>query len=48
MNRNNTCCFTGHRPEFITATEAQVYEWLETQVREAVSNEIEIGRASCR
>ena len=38
MNRNNTCCFTGHRPEFLTATEAQVYEWLETQVREAVSN----------
>ena len=33
-----TCCFTGHRPEFLSSTEQQVCEWLEVQVREAVSN----------
>lgn len=38
MNRNNTCCFTGHRPEIITVTETRVYEWLKTQVEEAASN----------
>lgn len=35
--RNNTCCFTGHRPERLTIEEAKIREWLETQIRDVIS-----------
>ena len=32
----HACTFTGHRPEKLDAPEAQVKEWLEEQIRQAV------------
>ena len=34
--RTQCCCFSGHRPEKLYATEAEIKVWLEEQVRNAV------------
>ena len=34
----HACTFTGHRPEKLDAPEAQVKEWLEEQIRQAVAD----------
>ncbi|MBE6719143.1 MAG: DUF1273 domain-containing protein [Ruminococcaceae bacterium] len=35
--RNNTCCFTGHRPELLNVEEDKIRVWLEVQIRVAAS-----------
>ena len=35
-SRTQCCCFSGHRPEKLSATEAEIRIWLEEQVRNAV------------
>ena len=36
LERRKTCCFTGHRPEKLTQTEAEIKVWLTERIREAV------------
>ena len=36
--REKTCCFTGHRPEKLTQTEAEIKAWLAERIRETVED----------
>jgi uncharacterized phage-like protein YoqJ len=36
--RLHRCCFTGHRPEKISATEEEVKAWLEKQIDQAIAD----------
>ena len=36
--RLHRCCFTGHRPEKICATEDEVKTWLEKQIDQAIAD----------
>ena len=38
VDKNHACAFTGHRPEKLEASEEYVKEWLEKQIRQAVSD----------
>ena len=37
-NRRRTCCFTGHRPEKLTAPESRIREWLEEKIDQAIAD----------
>ena len=37
-NRLHRCCFTGHRPEKISATEEEVKAWLEEKIDQAIAD----------
>ena len=37
-NRLHRCCFTGHRPEKISATEEEVKAWLDKQIDQAIAD----------
>ena len=36
--RLHRCCFTGHRPEKLNASEEEVKHWLETQIDQAIAD----------
>ncbi len=36
--RKHRCCFTGHRPEKLNWSEAEIISWLETEIRKAVDD----------
>ena len=36
--RLHRCCFTGHRPEKISATEEEVKAWLEEKIDQAIAD----------
>lgn len=36
VERGKTCCFTGHRPEKLAQTEAEIKVWLTERIRDAV------------
>ena len=36
--RLHRCCFTGHRPEKISATDEEVKAWLEEQIDQAIAD----------
>ena len=36
--RLHRCCFTGHRPEKLNASEEEVKRWLETQIDQAIAD----------
>ena len=36
--RRHRCCFTGHRPEKLNATEEQVKRWLEEKIDQAIAD----------
>ena len=35
--RLHRCCFTGHRPEKLNASDEEVKRWLETQIDQAIA-----------
>jgi len=37
-NSNQTCTFTGHRPERLELPEKQVIQWLDEQIRQAIND----------
>ena len=37
-NLNQTCTFTGHRPERLELPEQQVIQWLDEQIRQAIND----------
>ena len=37
-NLNQTCTFTGHRPERLELPEKQVIQWLDEQIRQAIND----------
>ena len=37
-NLNQTCTFTGHRPERLELPEHQVIQWLDKQIRQAIND----------
>ena len=36
--RLKRCCFTGHRPEKLTQTEAEIITWLEYEIRKTIDD----------
>ena len=36
--RKHRCCFTGHRPEKLNRSEAEIISWLESEIRKAVDD----------
>ena len=36
--RLHRCCFTGHRPEKLNASEEEVKTWLEAQIDQAIAD----------
>ena len=37
-NSRHCCCFTGHRPEKLSCSEAKVTSWLEKEIRQAIAD----------
>ena len=38
MRLKRCCCFTGHRPEKLTQTEAEIITWLEYEIRKTIDD----------
>ena len=45
--RKHRCCFTGHRPEKLNASECDVKRWLEEQIDQAIADEFVTFISGC-